>query len=356
MRSVRRPSGFLSIALILVLAMGLVGGCSNKLPQKANPTPEPSEKKSDKRIPVAGKKILLVHSYHPEYPWVASINEGVKATLAGTGVKLEIFYMDTKRKTDKAWMLKSGELAAKKLKEYAPDLVITSDDNAQEYFVKPLVGSKTPFVFTGVDADPSKYGYPAANVTGIIERPHLQASLELARKLRPVRRIAVLSCNDSTSVAALGFMKEESLDVDVVEWKLADDFNDWKDAVKRYNKTVDAIVVRSYQALKDPNTSERVKPSDVGAWTANNATVPTIAFHDFEIRDGIMIGVVKSGFEYGEKATSYGLRILGGASPNSLPIIRADKGIKMVNTKTAAHLGIELSPQLLKSMQTTAGG
>ena len=117
-----------------------------------------------------------------------------------------------------------------------------------------------PVVFTGVDADPSKYGYPAANVTGVIERPHFKESLALAQRLRPIKRIAVLSCHDSTSILALGFMKQEQLDVEVAEWLMVDDFDDWKKAVERFNHSVDAIVIRSYQAVKKPGSVENMAP------------------------------------------------------------------------------------------------
>ena len=308
-------------------------------------------KPAAKPISLKGKKILLVHSYHPGYPWVASISEGVRRALRGTGVQLDILYMDTKRKTSDAWMHEAGQMAAGKMASYKPNVVITCDDNAQQYFVRKYVGGRTPFVFTGVDADPSKYGFPASNVTGIIERPQLRASLELARRLRPIKRIAVLSCNDSTSIAALGFMKQDPIDAKVVEWKLAKDYNDWKQAVLRYNKTVDAIVVRSYQAVVDPSTGGKMNPATVALWTAHNAKVPTIAFHDFEIKDGMLVGVVKSGIEYGEKPTSYALKIMRGTPVRDLPIIRANIGTKMINRSTAQRLGIKLTSRTLQGVQ-----
>lgn len=342
------------LVCICILPIICISGCSKKatVARAASPTVQMGRK----TVSLAGKKILLVHSYHPEYPWVASITRGVQRTLKGTGVQLDIFYMDTKRKTSKSWMTQAGALASKKMQAYQPDVVITCDDNAQQCFAKKYVGGGTKFVFTGVDADPSKYGFPASNVTGIIERPQLEASLKFARTFRPIKRIAVLSCNDSTSIAALGFMKQDPVDVQVVEWKLAKDFNDWKKAVLKYNKTVDAIVVRSYQAVVDPQTGDRVAPTEVAAWTADHATVPTIAFHDFEINDGMFAGVVKSGDEYGRMPAQYALNILRGARVESLPVVRANIGIKMVNRTTAKHLGISLTQSSLKGVSIVPGG
>ena len=71
-----------------------------------------------------------------------------------------------------------GKEALTLVKEWRPDAVITSDDNAQEYFATKLRNTSTPVIFCGVNADPSKYGFPARNVSGIIERSSLHRSLD----------------------------------------------------------------------------------------------------------------------------------------------------------------------------------
>ncbi|MCE5267152.1 MAG: hypothetical protein LLG00_04635 [Planctomycetaceae bacterium] len=289
---------------------------------------------------LVGRRVLLVHSYHEGYPWVDTVTEGVRSSLRGTGIDLCIFYMDAKRHTDEAWKIDAGRRARRQLEEYRPDVVIAADDDAQQYFAAFYVNTRLPIVFTGVDADPSRYGYPAANVTGIIERPHFKQSLALAARLWPIKRIAVLSCHDSTSVLALGFMRQERLGVEVDEWYMADDFDQWKKVIARLNRSVDAIVIRSYQALKRPGSRDNVNPAEVAAWTSRHVTIPTIAFHDFEIRDGLLVGVVKCGQEYGAKAADYAIRILRGTPAGSLPIVKPQRGIPMISRGAAARLGI----------------
>ena len=330
---------------IFVAGLLLPGGCRENLPpklQEDSAVESPAFKLSTgvPRAGLKGRRMLLVHSYHEGYPWVDTITEGVRSALRGTGLELEIFYMDTKRHTDEAWKLDAGRRARQRVDRYHPDIILAADDDAQQYFASQYVNTTLPVVFTGVDADPSKYGYPASNVTGIIERPYFKESLALAQRLRPIRRIAVLSCHDSTSTLALGFMKQEQVDIDVAEWLMVDDFDGWKKAVDRFNRSVDAIVIRSYQALKKPRSPENMAAGDVAAWTREHATVPTIAFHDFEIQDGLLVGVIKSGQEYGRMPAEYALRILEGTPPSSLPIIKPKRGVKMINLATACRLGI----------------
>ena len=145
-------------------------------------------------------------------------------------------------------------------------------------------------------------------------------------------------------------MKQELIDVEVAEWLMVDDFDAWKKAVERFNGSVDAIVIRSYQAVKNAGSLENMPPRDVAAWTCEHATVPTIAFHDFEIEDGLLVGVVKSGQEYGRIPAEYALRILTGTPPSSLSIIKPSHGIKMINCKTVRRLGISCLDKMPKDV------
>ena len=113
--------------------------------------------------------MLLVHSYHRGYRWVDTISEGVRSVVERTGMKLDILYMDAKRHTDEGWKIAAGRRASQWVAEHRPDIILAADDDAQEYFAMRYVNTSLPIVFTGVDADPSKYGYPAANATGVID-------------------------------------------------------------------------------------------------------------------------------------------------------------------------------------------
>jgi ABC-type uncharacterized transport system substrate-binding protein len=346
-----RRSGNSSLASILTAGILLSCACREELP------PRPVDDESAETPAFApsillpgghkGRRMLLVHSYHQGYRWCDTITEGVRSTIEGSGLQLDVCYMDTKRHTDDAWKVAAGHRAKQRVDRVHPDVILAADDEAQRYFAGGYLNTAMPVVFTGVDADPSKYGYPAANVTGVIERAHFKESLDLAKRLRPIKRIAVLSCHDSTSILALGFMKQEQVGAEIAEWLMVDDFDAWKKAVERFSRTVDAIVIRSYQAVKKTGSSENIPPRDVADWTCQHATIPTIAFHDFEIEDGLLVGVVNSGQEYGRIPADYALRILAGTPPASLPVIKPKKGIKMINRNTARRLGIPVNDKAL---------
>jgi len=326
----------------------LAAGCGEALPPKPVQEADPDEPAEIPARPVTGKKVLVVHSYHTEYPWVAAITRGIEKGLDGTGVGLDFFYMDTKRKTEEAWKVRAGELALRKVSEDKPDLVIAVDDNAQQYFAMKYVGAALPVVFCGVNEDPSKYGFPASNITGIIERPHFVSTLKYLARLRPVKKVAVLSDDSETSAGALRFMKEDFTDVEVAEFKMVRDFAAWKEAVLRYNDTVDAFGVYMYHTIKDGVDPQSMEPKTVMRWTAENAKVPTFGFFEFGVEDGLLIGVVESGLEYGEKAAAYALEMLRGTPIASLPVIKAHVGLRMVNRETAERLNLTLGDEVTR--------
>jgi ABC-type uncharacterized transport system substrate-binding protein len=60
----------------------------------------------------------------------------------------------------------------------------------------------------------------------------------------------------------------------------------------------------------------------------------------------LLVGVVKSGQEYGRIPADYALRILAGTPPAALPVVKPRRGIKMINGNTARRLGIPCADKL----------
>ena len=298
------------------------------------------------------RRILLVHSYHPEYPWVDSITKGVKKAIEGQNVELEIFYMDTKRKTSSEWKVEAGRLAIEKIDTWKPDAVITADDNAQIFVTQNYAGKKGApyFVFCGVNADPADYGLPASNVTGVIERPHFKESVAYLDEIVPrVRRIAVISDDGPTSVGAVEDIHVQKIDKLVLNYHLIDLFKTWKKRVVEYNRSADALFIYMYHTLKEDIGGDSLSPGDVMKWTRENSEIPTVGFFDFAIKDGMLCGVVESGEEHGFEAARMAMELMNGMDISKLPVKTATEGIKMINLSTAKRLGITIPEEIINS-------
>ena len=296
-------------------------------------------------------KILLIHSYHQEYAWVQAITEGVKAGLKGRSVVLEIFYMDTKRYTSQKWMAEKGKKAREKIEEFKPDVVITADDNAQAFVARHYLNKRPFFVFCGVNGKPEDYGFPADNISGILERLFVGQSLELLKKIVPfVKTVSVISDSGNTSVGALTYVRENIHGVIVSDYKIVDDFSLWKKRILEFHHKVDALIVYTYYTIKEVPDAMSLESGKVMEWFRANVTIPSVGLSSSSVRDGALCGVVESGYEQGYEAAEMALRIIDGVKPAAIPIRTAKKGTSMVNLKTARALGITIPENILKSI------
>jgi ABC-type uncharacterized transport system substrate-binding protein len=193
---------------------------------------EALEARLNQALPEAKRKrVLVLHSYHPEFVWVQDVNKGIVQGLLeerfeeGKNLNLEYFYMDTKRKSDEKWKLEVAGQAKARIATLKPDVVIAVDDNAQKYVVKDLANGGPPFVFLGVNANPMDYGYlrsleaPGGQVTGSIERERFEQSLALLRKLIPeVTNLAVLCDDGPTGKPIVARIQQKAPLLGVISW------------------------------------------------------------------------------------------------------------------------------------------
>lgn len=293
---------------------------------------------------LVGKKVLLVHSYHREHPWVVNVEAGVRAVLDPVGVRLETLYMDTKRQSDEESRIRAGQLARQVVSEFQPRVIIASDDNAQEYFARHYAGipGAPQIVFCAVNADPAEYGYPADNVAGIVEQIFFERSLAFLRQIVPeVRTLLVLSDHSPSSLAAFKEMRSHKVDLDRVVWKTCHTLEEWKRALLRGQREVDAVALLTYHSLRD-RSGRHVEPEKVMTWTAENLSRPSLGFHIFTIADAALCGIAQSGYEHGFRSAGYALGMLKGRTAQEIGTDVSLEGVVMINTRAAQHIGLSI--------------
>ena len=329
----------------------LMGGCGKSGPQPAKaaaPNPKPAQ-----------PKILVVHSYHSEYEWVAAVNRGLQMGLLPGDGQVQHYYMDTKRHADEAWMRQAGGEVMTLIEEWRPDVVVLSDDDAQQYVGRHLAGRESPaVVFCGVNADARVYNYPASNVTGVLERPHFNESLAFFKRFYPdAGKVVFISDDSSTSRAVIDYLKTLPPGaMDVVDYVMPTTFDEWKSAVEAYGHQVDALVVYTYHTVKaDAQAKISMTPRDVMTWTAENSRLPIIGLLVFSVDDGSLCGVLESGVEQGQLAGQLVVEILGGKRPDELPVVLGTRGQTMMNLHMAHKLGLGVERMELDHVDVLVG-
>jgi len=295
------------------------------------------------------KKILILHSYHPDYEWVQEINQGIEEVLSKKDFEVKEFYMDTKRNPDIIYKTDMGIKAREFIADFNPDIVIAVDDNAQMFVTQYYVNKDRPyFVFCGVNGKLSDYNLPASNVTGVLEIPHFNDTINFAKSFLDIRRVAVLSDNSPTSMGALDYIRRSHPNIKVIGYHLIDDFSTWKKRIEQYNIDADALIIYTYHTIKYSQTQKVVDPKEVVRWTVDNSTIPILGLLDFAVKDGFLCGVVESGYDQGFRAAQMAVKLLSGTDIRELPPVTSDEGKKIFNMTTAKRLNIVIPNHKLK--------
>jgi putative ABC transport system substrate-binding protein len=243
---------------------------------------------------------------------------------------------------------RSREIAAEFV-AIAPDVIISSGSVATAEMKRAT--SSIPIVFVAVN-EPVAQGFvaslarPGGNVTGftLIDFTVIGKSVELLKTMVPALTRVGLMFNPDTYAAYESYLRtfqaEPRRPAEVVS------------AAARSPAEIDSVI----QNLATVPGSGLAILADGGFNLSNRATinaalerhrVPSIASYRQFASDGALMSYGADTIDLYSRAASYVDRILKGAKPADLPVQQPIKFELVVNRKTAAALGLEISPTLL---------
>ena len=329
------------MAFILMLAI-LVTGCSSATPATDLVADAVPGQEDNAEPDYAGKKVVFVDSYHQGYAWSDGVESGIHEVLDETGVELKIVRLDTKLNPDEAFGKSSGLDAKAEIENFAPDIVIASDDNAQKYLVVPyLKGTELPVVFCGVNWDASIYGFPTSNVTGMIEVELPDQLVELLKPHAEGDRVGYLSIDSETERKVFNTYNQRFFNGQLQPyWVTTQD--EFKTAFLAAQQEVD-ILFMGNNAGSDKWDEEEMKQ-----FVLRNSTIPTGSINDW-MAPYSLLTLAKSAKEQGVWAAQAALQILDGTPVSEIPVSENKKGEMIVNLDFADKLGVVFAPSLLKT-------
>lgn len=299
----------------------------------------------------ATKKVLVVMSYHRDYQGEMEIARALEANL--TGVELRYFYLNAKYDYEGGG--RKGAEAYRIFQEYRPDAVVAVDDPAQVFFVVPYLRDRVevPVVFCGVNFEAGKYHYPAANVTGVLEKKHYRESLGFARLVVPeLRKVALVYKDNPTNRQNLAQIEAEEGDYPLtISGKYpVESLAELKLLVAHLKGRVDAIMVLNLSGIVDDD-GKAMDGTEVLRLLAESCPLPTIGSNSWEIKAGVLCGVVKSDAEQGAIDAAMLKKIWAGSKVSDLPIQQNCNGLRLVNLTTLKRLKLALSPEAVLGTQ-----
>ena len=296
--------------------------------------------------------ILVVMSYEQNNPWCQEIKEGIDSVLSSR-CDIKYFHMDTKINF-KGGIHKAKE-AYELYKRFQPDGVIAADDNAQSMFVLPYLKDKvkTPVMFCAVNERPEKYGYPASNVSGILERDFIRESIAFAKQLVPsINTVGFLAQDGPSGRAILNQVEIES-DTYLAKFggfKLVKTIKETLSVLNEYKKTCDALFVTSTNGILD-SEGKSLDNKQITRIVAKSYKKPLIGANDFHVQYGVLCAIVKSGNAQGRISAQMLLKALKGTSVKHIPITVNKYGKRMLNVTVMKELGIRPKRRVLVGTQ-----
>jgi len=299
------------------------------------------------------KLILIIHSYHPAFPWVADCTTGIENVLHEK-YSLIHFYMDTKR-LPASEIDQRANLAWKMYKAFKPDLVMLGDDNALKTLGPRFAITKTPVVFYGININPRKYfnNYLPKNITGVLERTLIARAMAIFSEIIPNAKKALLIMDKTlTSDADIQNTFKEKKIIKTgntsLEYLQSNDWELWKKTIRTSGENYDLLFLGTYWTIK--NAQNKIIPyQEILKWVVKNSPIPTLGYTNWSVDYGQVAAYVTKGITHGQVAAESALEILDGkVPPSSIPPKKDSKGELQLNQKQLIKYKIQV-PERWKS-------
>ena len=291
---------------------------------------------------LTGKKVLLIDSYHEGYEWSDGIVRGLKNGLTGSGIVLDILRLDTKNNPGEDFKKQAGLKAKAYIEQTKPDLVVAADDNAANYIIVPFFkNSSIPFISVGVNWDASAYGFPYKNLTAMIEVSLVSQLIANMKDYAKGDRLGFITGDSETERKELKYYKQ-LFNIPFTSEKLVKTFAEWKTEYRKMAGSVDMIFFGNNAAIKDWDAKEAAD------WIAQYTKIPSGTINDY-MMPFTMVGMAKLSDEFGVWSAQTAKKILAGASPADIPMVKNEQTKLMLNVALATKAGIVFKPALLKN-------
>lgn len=301
----------------------------------------------DVPAPRPKRNVLILNSYHQNFPWTNDLVLGVEDVLAGLPFEVEVWteFLDSKRKSGPAHEARMEETLREKYRSLPLDLVVSSDEEALQFLLKhrlELFGN-VPVVFCGVSGPELIQQVPRDVYTGVVEEFDLQGYLETALHIFPQRRhVFVVSDASASNQVHLRAYRLLARRLAPLHFAFLDGSLLSFDQILAQLRAVppDSLVVTT--GFSRDGTGLYVPLQDAAAQIAQAAGhVPVFGPTSAQLGQGFAGGCFNNGRAHGFQAGNIAKRVLEGAAPSSVPIARHGVLQMVLDYSVLARLGVQ---------------
>lgn len=284
------------------------------------------------------KTCFVVASYHKGHEGNDTILGAIQSKVKGH-CDLNVFYLDSKRNTDREFIRKKGLEAKALIEKSRPDVVIYSDDNAvSDVLVPHFKDSNIPMIFCGINWSIDRYQLPFQHTTGMIEVDPTQAIIsELLSFQKDLKKVTRIGPKNETEAITVKHTKKV-FSASGIEFTgiSVENFEDWKKAYLKAQEGSDAIFLASYQGVKGFDHAE------AETFVEKNMKKLTLAGGATMLKFGVF-AITKRMAEHGEFSGDAAVKILKGTSPKDISVTTNKTFDSYINDKYKSKFNIKYS-------------
>ena len=323
-------------AMATSVAVSAAPGSGGALPSTAGiPRAEP-----------AGR-MLFISSYHASFDTLPEQMRGLRDGLAGTGVRLDMEFMDTKRYSDPenvdnfrqflAWRLAHG---------LSYDVMLLGDDNALQFFLDhPELAAGIPRVFFCVnDMERAARADGMPGYTGIVEGISIQENMAFATRLMPDATgfTAIVDGTQTGSGDRKSFLAMQPF-FPGRTFSFIDTADMTFDQARTAIRNVDGDQMLFYLSMFEDSAGDTMTIDEAVRLIVDAAQVPVFRMSIGGVGQGVLGGKMVSYHEQGRMAAELGLMILSGRPVGDIGMVSESPNRYVLNWQVFQRYNLDVA-------------
>ncbi|MCX6074320.1 MAG: diguanylate cyclase [Campylobacterales bacterium] len=264
----------------------------------------------------AETSVFILHSYHEVYFWTKAQRIGFREVLNNAPNLYPLYsaeYLDTKRRSyDKNYEDDFLHYLKSKYKEYHPNIIYVTDDNALQFMLhhKEKIFPSVPVVFSGINDLSQQKKLDGSLYTGVFEKKEIRPNINLIKRLFPQEKeILLIGDGSSTAQAIRQNIENDGSVVPGIKIRYLNDknFESVLNGLKEYKGK--AIVLTTIGGFQTRN-GHLMHLNQVINLIVHAGNFVILSLEDSYIQQGVIGGHADRGITQGSQAGKLALQIL----------------------------------------------
>jgi len=265
-------------------------------------------------------EVLVLHSGYQGNQQTREIQKGIEHKFKNSNISLYVSYLDNNQIMGEQDLIRHVEFLSRKFAAKHFEAVIVSGENALQLVQKygERLFNNTPIVFTGIKSNDNPLNTFTHQISGVVESENIFETIRLSTELFPdtsqvylITGTSLASKLTDTNIQKFSQQLKPTLKVISNETEVS--------LRKIISQAPTNTVLVFYDFSRDKN-GLFINRTEVLKSLTSVAKMPLFVVHQHDLIEGVIGGIVTSGFTQGEAAADKVLQISLGTAIEDLPV------------------------------------